>query len=593
MMAVAKDASNLEEMAQDLAQRASEQLKSVFLDLLNSGVDVGGKLLQLECSLSGLRDSNGASSSRMRIASMELDTQVSPPRISWSPFDRQTALTGLKHVPPRKRRKLTDSVRERAPGPDQELNKNVLTSQPGSGVDTALRKELTLHGQPTPRSTVEKFIDGIWQSIYSGIKLDPTEVIEQWQAIESSGQPRLLTDTETGSAVRSTSVAQTDFGRMNVLTRKVSQTSRTCRSLEVIVQAHWAQCFDDRVVELTVSLPRENAKKQTIVEACMDFSWSEKELRNKMGVWRGYHDIALSGGWAALVFAGMGLYRFCKYRSSFASSTFETLKARKHRFEVAADTLHPRWRQLLGIIGGPTERKYIGHPHDWVVASPGDEAVPLPETYHQWDKNFSYTHLDEANIDADVWGALDPRTVSSPPPDGVYTCDTCGEQQSDDPPANHCSCFPNLYGSVKAGPAPVQVFRTPDGKNNGLVACCTFESGAAIGEFVGQITSGLANLDVMVGQTDSTTYQIWQGREGNHTRFINHSCHPNSEYERFVWLGTQRIVLVSKGVRAEEEITVDYSDVYWQDLDKVCLCGHAECRYDKRSRILPIAPAPT
>jgi len=85
----------------------------------------------------------------------------------------------------------------------------------------------------------------------------------------------------------------------------------------------------------------------------------------------------------------------------------------------------------------------------------------------------------------------------------------------------------------------------------------------------------------MVGQTDSTTYQIWQGREGNHTRFINHSCHPNSEYERFVWLGTQRIVLVSKGVRAEEEITVDYSDVYWQvsniaglavDWEADCMC---------------------
>ncbi|KAK1063814.1 hypothetical protein LTR12_014152 [Friedmanniomyces endolithicus] len=592
-MAVAKTATSLEEIAQDLAERASEQLKGVILDILHAGVDVGGESLQLECSLSGLRDSDGASSSRIRIASMELDTQVSPPRISWSPLDRQTALTGLKRVPPRKRRKLTDSIRERARGPDQEINKNFPTSQPGSGVDTALRKELTLHDQITQRSTVEKFIDGIWQSIYSGIKLDPTEVIEQWQAIESSGQPRLLTDTETDSAVRSTSVAQTSFGRMNVLTRKVSQTSRTCRSLEVIVQAHWVQCFDDRVAELTVGLPREKAKKQTIVEACMDFSWSEKELRNKMGIWRGYHEIALSGGWAALVFAGMGLYRFCKYRSSFTAGTFDTLKARKHRFEVAADTLHPRWRQLLGIIGGPTERQYTGHPHDWVVAGPGDEALPLPKTYHQWDKDFSYTHLDEANIDADFWGASDPRTVSQPSSDGVYTCDTCGEHQSDDPRANHCSCFSNLYGSVKAGPAPVQVFRTPNGKNNGLIACCAFESRAAIGEFVGQITSGLANLDVMVGQTDSTTYQIWQGRQGNHTRFINHSCHPNSEYERFVWLGTQRIVLVSKGVRAEEEITVDYSDVYWQDLDKVCLCGNAECRYNTRVRNLPIAPAPS
>ncbi|TKA78210.1 hypothetical protein B0A55_03769 [Friedmanniomyces simplex] len=471
-MAIANTAASLEEVARDLAERASEQLNIIILDLLRTGMDVGGESLQLECSLSGLRESGN----------------VAPPQRNQD---------------------------------DQTLQ---------------------------PSSLDNKFINGIWHSIYSGIKLDPTEVIQQWQAIESSGQPRLLTDTERDLTTRGNSVAQGIFERMSVLTRKVSQTSRTCRSLEVIVQAHWVQCFDDRVAELTASVPREKAKKQTIVEACMDFSWSEKELRNKMGIWRGYHDIKMSGGWAALVFAGMGLYRFCKYRSSFADTTFKTLKILEHRFEVAADTLHPRWRQLLGILGGPTERKYVGHPHDWVVAGPANEALPLPETYHQWDKDFSYTHLDDANIDVEVWGTSDPRTVSSPTSDGV--------------------CFPNLYGSVKASAAPVQVFRTPNGKNNGLIACCAFERGAAIGEFVGQITSGLANLDVMVGQTDSTTYQIWQGRQGNHTRFVNHSCHPNSEYERFVWLGTQRIVLVSKGIQAGEEITVDYSDVYWQDLDK-------------------------
>jgi len=571
-MAVVKTAKTLEEMAQDLAERASENLKGVILDLLRTGVDVGREPLLLECSLSGLRDSTGNSIDQIRVASIGLDARVSPPVISSSPTGRQTSLTGRKREPSPKRRKLTELGSEHARGFDREVHNFVVASQTGSGAGTAVRTELTPQDQIMQRSTLEKFLAGIWQSIYSGIKLDPTEIIEQWQAIESSGQPRLLT-TERDSAIRRPSAAQTSFGRMNVLTRKVSQASRTCRSLEVIVQAHWVHCFDDRVAELTLGLPREKAKKQTIVEACMDFSWSEKELRNKMGVWRGYHDIALSGGWAALVFAGMGLYRFCKYRSSFTAGTFDTLKARKHRFEVAADTLHPRWRQLLGIIGRPTERKYTGHPHDWVVAGPGDEALPLPKTYHQWDKDFSYTHLDEANIDADFWGASDPRTVSSPSSDGVYTCDTCGEHQSDDPTANYCSCFPNLYGSVKAVPAPVQIFRTPNGKNNGLIACCTVESGAAIGEFIGQITSGLANLDVMVGQTDSTTYQIWQGRQGNHTRFINHSCHPNSEYERFVWLGTQRIVLVSKGVRAEEEITVDYSDVYWQVSNIALACG--------------------
>lgn len=73
----------------------------------------------------------------------------------------------------------------------------------------------------------------------------------------------------------------------------------------------------------------------------------------------------------------------------------------------------------------------------------------------------------------------------------------------------------------------------------------------------------------MIGQTDRAVYQIWQGKSGNYTRFVNHSCAPNSQFERFVWLGKQRIVLVSKGVEAGEEITVDYSDTYW----KVSYCS--------------------
>jgi hypothetical protein len=31
-----------------------------------------------------------------------------------------------------------------------------------------------------------------------------------------------------------------------------------------------------------------------------------------------------------------------------------------------------------------------------------------------------------------------------------------------------------------------------------------------------------------------------------------------------MWAGTQRIVLVSKGIEAGDEITVDYSDTYWK-----------------------------
>ena len=57
---------------------------------------------------------------------------------------------------------------------------------------------------------------------------------------------------------------------------------------------------------------------------------------------------------------------------------------------------------------------------------------------------------------------------------------------------------------------------------------------------------------------------IIDATKGNVTRFVNHSCQPNSQFERFVWVGAQRIVLVSKSIEAGEEITVDYSDNYWK-----------------------------
>ncbi|KAK0663339.1 SET domain-containing protein [Lasiodiplodia hormozganensis] len=312
----------------------------------------------------------------------------------------------------------------------------------------------------------------------------------------------------------------------------------------------------------------------------VDFGWSEKDLRNKMAIWRGYYEIKEAAGWVALVFAGMGIYRFCKYRISFDKEAMQRLATLRPRFEVAADTLQPQWRQLLSFIGESSERTFHGHPHDWVVAD-NRMPVPLAHTYLQWDPSFTYEHIDSSILDVEAWGLADPRELSSDKPQQSFTCDSCRELQADDPAVNCCRCFPNLYGGPR-NPCPVQVFRTPNGRNNGLVACCPFERGMAIGEFVGLVTRGLHNMDVMQGETNGRTYQIWQGRQGNYTRFVNHSCHPNSQFEKFTWLGVQRIILVSKGIEAGHEITVDYSGRYWTNLDKECLCGESCCRYRNR-----------
>ncbi|KAF6830895.1 SET domain-containing protein [Colletotrichum plurivorum] len=454
------------------------------------------------------------------------------------------------------------------------------------------------------QSSIEKFVVSIWEQIHGGISLDPQSLLEQWQltataataTINNAGKIHVPEQLEIG-LLQPPSVAAADgtmadvdvegtFNRSNIFCRKVTQASRACRSIEVIVQARWIEHFDSYVELLAVTNPGMSPtkrRKAALIEACNDFGWSEKELRNKMAIWRGYKEIKDAGGWAALVFAGMGLYRFCKYRVGFNPDSMQRLRSLRPRIEVAADTLHPTWRQLLMIVGEPSQRRFCGHPHDWVVRHDGSDPVPLRSTYLEYDPYFSFEQLEHSVMDMSAWGTDDPRWV---PPinavacvQGMHTCHSCGQEQSEDPKVNSCYCFPTLFGSGRRSPCPVQVFRTPDGRNNGLVALCPFERGAAIGEFVGLVTKGLRDTDVMDSSTGVRAYQIWQARQGNFTRFVNHSCKSNAQFQQFVWMSTQRIVLVSKGIEAGQEITVDYSGSYWRGLDKECLCGESCCRY--------------
>ncbi|KAI1497607.1 hypothetical protein F5X99DRAFT_421235 [Biscogniauxia marginata] len=451
------------------------------------------------------------------------------------------------------------------------------------------RRKAEPSGYALKPSTLDKLIDGIWEQIHGGMTINPQDVINQFLTA-----PLLHGTISTSRDVPGLSLApSTDsngfqagrpFHRANVFTRGVTQASRTCRSVEVIVQARWVEHFDAYVEHLRAVDPSTSDtkhRKTALVEACTDFAWPEKELRNKMAIWRGYKEIKDAGGWAALVFAGMGIYRFCKYRIGFDRESMQRLSNLRPALEVAADTMHPNWRQLLSIVGEPPQRIYHGHPHDWVIFLDGSRPTPLRTTYLQWDPYFSFRHIEECLVDERTWGCDDPRWT--PPTDAVARasslCETCEKNQSDDPKLNCCFCFPSLFGCARTNPSPVQVFRTPNGRSNGLLALCAFERGAAVGEFVGVITKGLEDVDVMESTTGTTNYQIWQGKQGNFTRFVNHSCNANAQYQRFTWLDTQRIILVSKGIEAGTEITVDYSDKYWKGLDKKCLCGEKSCRY--------------
>lgn len=443
------------------------------------------------------------------------------------------------------------------------------------------KRQRSDQGPQKEQTAMEKFIEGIWEQIHT-----PNSLAMDDELVATIAR---LHDRIT-AIERQSMTTEAGFDNITKCCRQVIKEGRMARFLEVVVQAYWVDRYDERLAAIKVELPKLRAhehKRKVLTEACESFGWSEKELRNKMAVWKGYREIKDAAGWSALIFASAGIYRFCKYRLGFDHASITKLQNLRTRAEVAVDTLQPQWRQLLALVGQSTDTKWLGHPHDWTVSLRADEEpLPLPITYRQWDLNFSFENMQNCRIDIDTWHGQDPRKFEDGP---EYYCKSCTLRQSYLPSENQCECFPDLYGTKPQGPCPVQIFQTPNGKNNGLIACCSFNQGAAVGEFVGLITKGLADVDVMQSQAgDNEPYQIWQGRCGNFTRFMNHSCAPNCQFQTFSWMGIQRIVVVSKGIAAGQELTVDYSSRYWDNLDKICLCGEPCCRYkDRRKRTTP------
>lgn len=166
------------------------------------------------------------------------------------------------------------------------------------------------------------------------------------------------------------------------------------------------------------------------------------------------------------------MYRFCKYRAEFGELLFSRLDHIRASLEVAADTLHPEWRDLLQVIQQDTPPVYHGHPHEWVTTTRNDgRALPLDSTYghlqSQLPNGFQYRFIDDCVLDSSIYGT-DPRRV--PGLNNPDICALCHERQSDEVQKNQCMCFPALFGGVR-GPVPVQIFCT-NGKNNGVVARC-------------------------------------------------------------------------------------------------------------------------
>lgn len=68
-------------------------------------------------------------------------------------------------------------------------------------------------------------------------------------------------------------------------------------------------------------------------------------------------------------------------------------------------------------------------------------------------------------------------------------------------------------------------------------------------------------------------------RRGNKARFINHSCEPNCETQKWVVKGELKIgFFATRAIPAGSEVQFDYNFERYGDKPTKCHCGAATCR---------------
>jgi histone-lysine N-methyltransferase SETD2 len=132
-------------------------------------------------------------------------------------------------------------------------------------------------------------------------------------------------------------------------------------------------------------------------------------------------------------------------------------------------------------------------------------------------------------------------------------------------------------------------------KGLGLVALETIPAGDLVLEYVGEVVhQGEVNNRHTRRKRKTGTYTMVLGGTprmfidaysfGNESRFINHSCDPNCEMQKWSAGGQERIGIYSlREVPLAEELTFDYfagagGRVQWLDhKEQKCLCGARNC----------------
>ncbi|KAJ8604914.1 hypothetical protein CTAYLR_004308 [Chrysophaeum taylorii] len=122
-------------------------------------------------------------------------------------------------------------------------------------------------------------------------------------------------------------------------------------------------------------------------------------------------------------------------------------------------------------------------------------------------------------------------------------------------------------------------------KGLGLFAARHYEPGDLVGEYLGEVMDSAKYASLARSRRERHCYFMRLGdhvidasRKGGLCRFLNHSCAPNAEAERWSVNGDRRVAItVVTPIAPGDEITIDYD---WKGAEdgRPCHCGAPTCR---------------
>ena len=116
---------------------------------------------------------------------------------------------------------------------------------------------------------------------------------------------------------------------------------------------------------------------------------------------------------------------------------------------------------------------------------------------------------------------------------------------------------------------PLQIHNVPQ---LGVFASCLLKKGTWIGIYAGELfpwdyPSRSLHAMSLHDRYAKTHLQIDSKHWGNHTRFCNHSYHPNTTRKLVYYQGMYYVLLYStRKIKPHEQIVYDYGSQYWQTL---------------------------